>query len=83
MKHILCRNCPNTEFFWSVFSRIHYKYGKIRTRKNSIFGHFSRSDTVDTYCKPISNLKSKTYSSVIKILTLTLTLFHHLFINVL
>ena len=43
-------------FFWSVFScirteygdlplnlRIQYKYRKIRTRKNSIFGHFSRS----------------------------------------
>ena len=43
-------------FFWSVFSstwtqseiysvnlRIHSKYRKIRTRKNSVFGHFSRS----------------------------------------
>ena len=25
----------------SVFSRIHSEYGKIRTRKNSVFGHFS------------------------------------------
>ena len=31
-------------FFWSVFSRIQAKYGKIRTRKNSIFGHFLCSD---------------------------------------
>ena len=31
-------------FFWSVFSRIRTEYGKIRTRKNSVFGHFSRSD---------------------------------------
>ena len=44
-------------FFWSVFSRIRTEYGqtrsslriqseygKIRTRKNSVFGHFSRSE---------------------------------------
>ena len=40
-------------FLWSVFSRIRTEYGeilriqsecgKIRTRKNSVFGHFSRS----------------------------------------
>ena len=34
-------------FFWSVFSRIWTEYSvqirKIRTRKNSVFGHFSRS----------------------------------------
>ena len=30
-------------FFWSVFSRIRTEYGKKRTRKNSVFGHFSRS----------------------------------------
>ena len=27
-------------FFWSVFPRIRTEYGKIRTRKNSVFGHF-------------------------------------------
>ena len=27
-------------FFWSIFS----KYRKIRTEKNSVFGHFSRSE---------------------------------------
>ena len=31
-------------FTWSSFSRIQSKFGKIRTRKNSVFGHFSRSD---------------------------------------
>ena len=31
-------------FFWSVFSRIHVKYGKIWTRKNSVFGEFSSSN---------------------------------------
>ena len=40
-------------YFWSVFSRIRTEYGeileyaekcgKIRTRNNSVFGHFSRS----------------------------------------
>ena len=33
-------------FFWSAFSRIHRiqsKYGKTRTRKNSVFGHFSHN----------------------------------------
>ena len=29
-------------FFWSVFSRIQSEYGKIRTRKNSVFGHFTQ-----------------------------------------
>ena len=29
--------------FWSVFSCIRTEYRKIRTRKYSLFGHFSRS----------------------------------------
>ena len=29
-------------FFWSVFSCIWTEYMKIQTRKNSVFGHFSR-----------------------------------------
>ena len=33
-------------YFWSVFSRIRTEYGKIWTRNNSVFGHFSRSDKV-------------------------------------
>ena len=51
----LREKCPNTEFFWPVFSRIRTEYGKIRSlliqsecgkipaRKNSVFGHFSHS----------------------------------------
>ena len=31
-------------FFWSVFPCIQSEYRKIRTIKNSIFGHFSRSE---------------------------------------
>ena len=34
-------------FFWSVFSCIRAEYRKIRTRKNSVFGHFSRSANTD------------------------------------
>ena len=35
-------------FFWSLFSCIRNEYWKIRTRQNSVFGHFSRS--VKKYC---------------------------------
>ena len=31
---------PNRSFFWSVFSCILTEYSKIRTRENSVFGHF-------------------------------------------
>ena len=31
-------------FFWSVFSCIWTEYRKIRTRQNSVFGHFSHSN---------------------------------------
>ena len=34
-------------FFWSVFSYIRPEYRKIRTRKNSIFGHSLRSDDIE------------------------------------
>ena len=30
-------------YFWSVFSSIQSEYRKLRTRNNSVFGHFSRS----------------------------------------
>ena len=35
----LCEKCPNTEFF---LVRVQPEYEKIRTRKNSALGHFSR-----------------------------------------
>ena len=52
----LREKCPNTEFFLVLFScmrrlnteihsvnlRIQSEYRKIRTRKNAVFGHFSR-----------------------------------------
>ena len=39
----LHKKCPDTEFFLSVFSCIQSEYRKIRTKKNSVFGHFSHS----------------------------------------
>ena len=43
IKVTLCEKCQNTVFFYFVNLRIQSEYGKIRTRKNSVFGHFSRS----------------------------------------
>ena len=34
-------------FFWPVFPRIRTEYGEIRTRKKSVFGHFSRSAALE------------------------------------
>ena len=39
--NLLREKCPNTEFFWSLFSSIQSEYIKIRTRKIS---YFSRSE---------------------------------------
>ena len=40
----LCAKCPNTEFFLvCIFLRIQSENRKMRTRKNSVFGHFSHS----------------------------------------
>ena len=36
-------------FLWSLFFYIRTEYRKIRTRKNSVFGHFSRSDWYQVY----------------------------------
>ena len=54
-------------FFWSVFSGIWTEYGKIRTRKNSVFGHFSRYDSlyvIDyiTFINIMKNKSSMTWS---------------------
>ena len=40
------KNVQIQSFFWSAFSRIQSECGKIRTRKNSVFGHFSRSECI-------------------------------------
>ena len=38
----LREKCPNTELFWSVFSRIQSKYEKIRTRKTPYLDLFAQ-----------------------------------------
>ena len=38
----LREKCSYTEFSWSVFSCIWTECRKIRTRKNSVFGHFTQ-----------------------------------------
>ena len=40
------KSAQTRSFFWSVFSCIQSKYRKIRTRKNSVFEHFSRSSSL-------------------------------------
>ena len=55
----LRKMCPNTELFlvhiflyleiYSVNFRIQSEYRKIRTRNNSVFGHFSRSGSYNRY----------------------------------
>ena len=56
--YTVSEKCPNTEFFsdpyfptlevnkeiYGVYHRIQSEYRKLRTRKNSVFGYFSRSD---------------------------------------
>ena len=42
LRHCM-KSIQTRSFFWSVFSRIHPEYAKIRTRKKSVFGHFSLS----------------------------------------
>ena len=45
MKSVRIRSC-----FWSVFSYIRTEYRKIRTKNNSVFGHFSCSVMHLKYC---------------------------------
>ena len=42
---VLRKKCPNMQFFLVrifLYSDIQSEYRKIRTRRNSVFGHFSR-----------------------------------------
>ena len=60
----LCEMCPNTEFFpyfspfglnterYEISLRIQSECGKIWTKKNSVFGHFSRSEWYSTNIVP-------------------------------
>ena len=52
-------------FFWSVFFRIRTEYGKIRTRKNSVFGNFSQSTPLLRVKKYIAKPSPKLYIRII------------------
>ena len=43
LKPTLQEKCPNTIFFWSVFSCVRSEYRKIWTKKYSVFVHFLSS----------------------------------------
>ena len=44
--HLLREKCPLRNYFWSVFSCIRTEHRRIRTRNNSVFGHFSRNVSI-------------------------------------
>ena len=53
---ILVENLPMSwrgvqmqSYFWSAFFCIRTEYREVRTRNNSIFGHFSRSEISETF----------------------------------
>ena len=52
----LLQKCPNTEFF---LVRIQSECGKIQTRKNSVFGHFSRSVGVSVFSNFLHEVRNK------------------------
>ena len=43
-RNICVKSVQIRGFFWSVFSRIRTEYGEMR--KNSVFGHFSRTESL-------------------------------------
>ena len=50
LTHLNCvKSVQIQSFFWSVFPCIRTEYRKIRTRKSSVFGHFSRSVNVTIF----------------------------------
>ena len=55
-------------FFWSVFSRIRTEYEKIRTRKNSVFGHISHSDGLQ-HARIVAPIKSQQLSTFLLLWT--------------
>ena len=59
-------------YFWSVFSCIQSEYRKIRTRNNSVFGYFSRSQnkTKQNKTKPKARAIAKLFQSQKKYRTL-------------
>ena len=58
-------------FFWSVFSCIHSEDRKIRNRKNSVFGHFSRSEPVAVVlleCEPKKDFMTYCFLHIVNLI---------------
>ena len=57
-------------FFWSIFSWIRTEYGeirsvKIRTRKNSVFGHISHRDGTTLITNTVTSVLSEDFAKVL------------------
>ena len=49
---------------YKVNFRIQFEYRKIRTRNNSVFGHYSHSNDVSNYQKHLRELTTEIYKSL-------------------
>ena len=58
-QQMLCEKYLSEKFFGSVFPRFRTEHGKIRTRKNSIFGHSYISEIFDISLLPQGLLTRK------------------------
>ena len=48
-RHSLREKCPNTEFFWSLFSRIRIEYGDFQRAVPTKFVGFRYCDSGDVF----------------------------------
>ena len=71
----LREKCPNTEFFLSHIRTEYGEYGKIRTRKDSVFGHFSGSVILKDSSPPTVHAVNIHIFSLVHQLRLPLALF--------
>ena len=84
VKNTLRKKCLTMDHFWSVISRIRTEYGKIRTRNNSVFGHFSHSDIFILSFQKLQKFRNRYQyhlKNVFEQLTILLKL-HYFFIEI-
>ena len=86
----LREKCPNTELFlvriflysdYEVNLRIQSEYREIRTRNNSVFGQFSRSENNCIGAFVLSKLQTETSNFIKKILAAVSLLILRIFYN--
>ena len=66
MRHCV-KSVQILSFFWSLFSCIRTEYRKIRTRKNTVFGHFravkfTKGSKISTFITELCQIIKKFYS---------------------